>query len=91
MLYSIQRLRGIRLAAVLVERRQLAWDVAGRLIPELQIRFQLPVMLVARDDTAWNNARAVAEFDAVPYLLELLAHGEIEWSEAVFEEPELPF
>jgi len=91
MLHSIQRLRGVRMAVVLVERRQLVWDVAGPLIADLQPRFQLPVMLVARDDTAWNNARAVAEFDAVPYLLELLALGEIEWTEAVFAESELPF
>ena len=91
MLHSIQRLRGVRMAVVLVERRQLGWETAGPLVAELQTKFQLPVMLVARDDTAWNNARAVAEFDAVPYLLELLALGEIEWSEAFFAEPELPF
>jgi hypothetical protein len=91
MLHSIQRLRGVRMAVVLVERRQLTWDVAGQLIAELQMKFQLPVMLVARDDTAWNNARATAEFDAMPYLLELLALGDIEWNEAVFVESELPF
>lgn len=91
MLHSIQRLRGVRMAVVLVERRQLAWDAARALIAELQPRFQLPVMLVARDDTRWNNARAAAEFDAVPYLIELLALGEIEWIEAEFAEPELPF
>lgn len=90
-MHSIQRLRGVRMAIVLVERRQLGWDVAGQLIAELQPKFQLPVMLVARDSTAWNNARSVAEFDSVPYLLELLAIGEIEWVNAVFEEPELPF
>jgi hypothetical protein len=91
MLHSIQRLRGVRMAVVLVERRQLMWDVAGPLVAELQMKFQLPVMLVARDDTAWNNARAAAEFDAVPYLLELLSLGDIEWSEAIFAEPEMPF
>lgn len=91
MLHSIHRLRGVRTAVVLVERRQLVWDVAGPLIAELQVQFQLPVMLVARDDTAWNNHRATADFDSVPYLLELLALGDIEWTEAVFEEPELPF
>lgn len=79
------------MAVVLAERRQLGWNVAGPLIAELQGKFQLPVMLVARDDTSWNNARSAAEFDSVPYLLELLALGEIEWSEAVFEEPEMPF
>lgn len=91
MLHSIQRLRSVRMAVLLVDRRQLAWNIAGPLIADLQPRFQLPVMLVARDDTAWNNARAAAEFDSLPYLLELLALGEIEWSEAVFVEPELPF
>jgi hypothetical protein len=74
-----------------VERRQLTWEIAGQLIAELQMKFQLPVMLVARDDTAWNNARATAEFEVMPYLLELLALGDIEWSEAVFAEQDLPF
>jgi hypothetical protein len=91
MLHSIQRLRGVRMAVVLVEPRQLAWDFAGPMVADLQAKFQLPVMLVARDNTAWNNARSTAEFDSVPYLLELLAHGEIEWTEAVFAEPEMPF
>jgi hypothetical protein len=91
MLHSIQRLRGVRMVVVLVERRQLGWDVAASLIAELQPKFQLPVMLVARDNTAWNNAKSAAEFDSVPYLLELLAQGEIEWCEAVFSEPEMPF
>jgi hypothetical protein len=91
MLHSIQRLRGVRMAVVLVERRQLGWNVAAPLIAELQPKFQLPVMLVARDNTAWNNAKSAAEFDSVPYLLELLSQGEIEWAEAVFEESELPF
>lgn len=91
MLHSIQRLRGVRMAVVLVEPRQLAWDLAGSMVADLQAKFQLPVMLVARDNTAWNNVRSTAEFDSVPYLLELLAHGEIEWTEAVFAEPEMPF
>jgi hypothetical protein len=91
MLHTIQRLRGVRMAVVLADRRQLGWDVGGPLIADLQVKFRLPVMLVARDDTAWNNARSMAEFDSVPYLLELLALGEIEWNEAVFDEPELPF
>jgi hypothetical protein len=90
MLYTIQRLRGMRMAVVLVERRQLGWDQSGPLIASLQAGFRLPVMLVARDDTAWNNARAVAEFDAVPCLLELLALCDVDWNEEVFPEPELP-
>jgi hypothetical protein len=91
MLHSIQRLRGVRMAVILVDRRQLVWGLAGPLITDLQMKFQFPVMLVARDDTAWNNARAAAEFDAVPYLLELLALGDIEWSEIEFTECETPF
>lgn len=91
MLHSIQRLRGVRMAVVLVEPRQLGWDVAGPLIAELQAKFQLPVLLVAHDETAWNGARSTAEFDSVPYLLELLALGDVEWIEAIFEEPEIPF
>ena len=38
-------------------------------------------MLVARDDTIWNNAKAVAEFDTMPYLLELLALYDVDWNE----------
>ena len=94
MLYSIQRLRGVRMAVVLVERRQLAGGLAESLIAELQPKFQLPVMLVARDETAWNHHRAAAPFDPMPYLLELLALGDIgdiDWTEPVFAEPELPF
>ena len=91
MLHSIHRLRGVRMAVVLVEPRQLGWDVAGPLIAELQAKFQLPVMLVARDNAAWNGHRSAAEFDAVPYLFELLALGDIEWSEAEFAESELQF
>lgn len=91
MLYTIQRLRGVRMAVVLVERRQLGWEVAGPMIIQLQKAFRLPVMLVARDDTAWNNAKAVAEFDAMPCLLELLALSDIDWNEEAFADPELPF
>lgn len=91
MLHSIQRLRGVRMAVVLVEPRQLGWDVAGPVIADLQPKFQLPVLLVAPDNTAWNGARSIAEFDSLPYLLELLALGEIEWTEAEFVEPEVPF
>jgi hypothetical protein len=83
MLYTIQRLCGKRIAVVLVERRQLAWDQAGPLISSLQDAFRLPVMLVARDSTEWNNVKAVAEFDAIPKLLELLALEHIDWNEEI--------
>lgn len=89
MLHSIQRLRGKRMAVVLVERRQLALDQAGPLISNLQNMFQLPVMLVARDDTEWNNVKATAEFDAVPYLLELLALEHIDWNEECYPSAEV--
>lgn len=92
MLYSIVRLREVRMAVVLVEPGQLHAP-AHQLLAELQVRFKLPVMLVARDDSAWNGARARAEFDPVPYLYALLAiRDDVDWSEippAV--EPELPF
>lgn len=91
MLYTIQRLRGMRMAVVLVERRQLGWAVAGPMIAELQKSFSLPVMLVARDDTSWNNAKAIAEFDARPCLLELFALNDIDWNEEEFADPELTF
>lgn len=90
MLYTIQRLHGQRMAVVLVERGQLRWRVAGPMIAKLQNAFRLPIMLVARDDTAWNNAKAVAEFDTMPCLLELLALSDVDWNEEVFPEPELP-
>lgn len=93
MLYSIQRLRGARVAVVLVERRQLARDHSDRLIAELQLQFQYPVMLVAADQGEWVNAKAIAQFDATPHLFDLLAvRDEIEWFDLPAPvEPELPF
>jgi len=88
MLYTIQRLRGKRMAVVLVERRQLGWDLAAPLITHFQTEFSLPVMLVARDDTSWTNARAAAEFDAIPYLLELLSTSDVDWNEEAVATPE---
>lgn len=38
-------------------------------------------MLVARDETVWAGARVHANFEAEPYLYELLETREIEWSE----------
>lgn len=81
------------MAVVLVELRQIAWDQAYPLLKDLQGRFQLPVMLVARDQTVWNNAKAAAEFDAMPYLFELLPEiDELEWAEVPPPvESEIPF
>lgn len=93
MRYSIQRLCNVRLAVVLVERRQLARDHSDRLIAELQLQFQYPVMLVAANEGEWLNAKAVAQFDATPYLFDLLAlRDDIEWFEVPESvEPDLPF
>lgn len=93
MVHTIVRLRGVRMAVVLVERRQLISSEALPLICSLQILFQLPVMLVANDETAWNNARAVAEFDAMPYLFELLPTiDELEWADVPMPvEIDVPF
>jgi hypothetical protein len=93
MLYSIQRLRGARIAVVLVEKRQLASDQSERLITDLQGQFQYPVMLVASDQGHWINAKAIAQFDVTPYLFDLLAqHDEIEWLEIPeLVESDLPF
>lgn len=81
------------MAVVLVGLRQIAWDQADLLLKDLQFRFQLPVMLVARDQTVWNNAKAVAQFDAMPYLFELLPEiDELEWAEVPPPiEKEVPF
>jgi hypothetical protein len=93
MLYSIQRLCGARVAVVVVEPRQLAYDQSDKLIAELQLQFQYPVMLVAADRGEWVNAKAIAQFDATPHLFDLLAlRDEIEWHEVpAAVEPELPF
>lgn len=82
MLHSVTRLRGMRMAVVVVERRQLAWSQAEPLISDLQAQLQVPVMLVARDDAHWSSAKSAAQFDSMPYLFELLARrDEMEWSD----------
>jgi hypothetical protein len=82
MLYSIQRLRGARIAVVLVEKRQLTSEQSEQLIADLQFQFQYPVMLVAADQGQWINAKAIAQFDATPHLFDLIAQrDEIEWLE----------
>ena len=89
MQHAVLRLRDVRMAVVLVGNGQLYDD---SLLGQLQRQLALPVMLVARDDTAWNGAKARAQFDAAPYLFALQALGEIEWVELPeVEEPELPF
>jgi hypothetical protein len=86
--YAVLRLEGVRMAVVLVDR----WKLQDELIVQLQTRLAMPVMLVSRDDAAWNGVRAKAQFDSAPYLCALLRAGEIEWAELPAEaEAELPF
>jgi len=88
MQHAVLRLRGLRMAAVLVERSQLYNHV---LLAQLQNRLALPVMLVAQDGASWTGAKAKAQFDAEPYLYELLSNDDIDWSELPAEiEDELP-
>ena len=87
--YSVLRLRGVRMAAVLVEVGRLQDDA---LIAQLQAQFALPVMLVAHHDGNWKGAKARAQFDAMPYLGALLSLEDVEWSELPAPvEPGLPF
>ena len=80
------------MAVVLVDRNILARSDAAGLVSRLQAQLKHPVMLVARDDATWTNARAHAEFDATPYLYALLATDDLEWSELpAVEEAEVPF
>jgi hypothetical protein len=82
MLYSVVRLRGERTIVVLVERWQLGGRHAPSLVEQIQDQFDLPTMLVARDDASWRTARAYANFDAERPLFELIAAAEhIEWDE----------
>lgn len=77
--YCTVRVHDTRVAAVLVEKRELS-NSAG-LIRLLEERLALPVMFVVMDPTALVGARAYAEFDASPYLYELFAAREIDWIE----------
>lgn len=87
--YSVLRLRGVRMAVVLVERSRLHDDA---LIAQLQAQLGLAVMLAARDDAVWKGVKARAQFDATPYLNELLSIENVEWSPLpAVEESELPF
>lgn len=89
MLYADLRLRGVRMAVVMVGAGQLRDDM---LIARLQRQFGLPVMLVTRDEAAVKGMRAYAQFDPAPYLFALLAGENVEWIELPAEtEPEIPF
>ena len=79
--YSIVRSGEVRVAAVLVERKDLVPPRAGQLIRRVEHVLSLPVMLVAQDETLWTGARAHADFEAEPYLYAMLEDREIEWAE----------
>jgi len=89
MQYADVRLRGVRMAVVMVGKGQLHDD---ELVVRLQQQLTQPVMLVARDEAAVKGMRAHAQFDPAPYLFALLAAEDVEWIELPAEvEPELPF
>lgn len=82
MLYAVLRLRGVRTVVALVERWQLGGRHAPGLVDELQLRFELPAVLVANDDSSWRTAKAYAAIDSERPLFELLAGAaDIEWHE----------
>lgn len=74
------------MAVVLVERALVQDD---HLIRRLQTQLSHPVMLVARDDASWKGIKVNAQFQAAPFLHELMMMDDIEWAEV--PEPELPF
>lgn len=79
--FAVVRVGDCRVAAVLVERRDLVASGAYRRIRWLEEELMLPVMLVARDDSHFFGARAWAEFDAKPFLYALIRAADIEWTE----------
>jgi len=79
--YSIVRSGENRVAAVLVERKDLVAPRADQLLRRVGDVLSLPVMLVARDEALWAGARAHAEFEAEPYLYALLEARDVEWAE----------
>ena len=79
--YSIVRSGETRVAAVLVERKELTPPGADYLIHRVADVLSLPVMLVARDEALWTGARVHAHFEAEPYLYALLEAVDVEWAE----------
>lgn len=78
--YSIVRIKETRVAAVLVERKDLSGPGADSLLRRLECQLSHPVMLVCPDATALAGARAYAEFDPMPYLYELLRARDVDWA-----------
>lgn len=81
-LYAVVRSGSERVAAVLVERKQFAEPGASELIRDIEAHIGLPVMLVAANSNSYIGAQAKAEFEATPFLFELLRRSDIEWIEA---------
>lgn len=77
--YSIVRVKDSRVAAILVEKKELTGSKAMCSLRTMERLLSLPVMLVARDEAAVAGARAFAEFDPMPYLYELLCTGDVDW------------
>ena len=78
--YSVVKAGDSRVVAVLVERRILGSSAGRQLLSEVGAQLSMPVMLVARDETALAGARAFAEFDPMPYLYALLRTRDIDWT-----------
>ena len=79
--YSFVRVAEQRVAAVLVDRRDLIASRSSSLIEQLEEMLPCPVMLVARDETDWAGARMYAHFYADPFFYALLQTRDIEWIE----------
>lgn len=79
--YSFVRVAEQRVAAVLVDRRDLTASRSIPLIEQLEDLLPCPVMLVARDETDWAGARVYAHFEADPFFYALLQTRDIEWAE----------
>ena len=79
--YSVVRIKESRVAAVLVEKKDLLGPRACTLIKHLEGRIELPVMLVARDEATWAGARVRADFEAEPFLYQMLNTRDLDWLE----------
>lgn len=79
--YAVLRLCDTRLVVALVERWQLGSRHGSVLVEQLERQFDLPVLLVAADDSDWRNAKAYAEFESERHLYALIALEHVEWNE----------
>lgn len=87
-------LLGVPIMVVLVAAEQIFEPISHRLTFDLQARFHIPVLLVAREDEFWTGATAYSRFNTQLYLMELvfLRDASLEWNE-LRDRPieELPF